>query len=256
MQTIGITITAFNEEENIRRCLSSVSWADEIVIMNCNSSDSTREIALKYTDKVFDVNNESNLNVNKNKGIDHVSANWVMVLDADEVVTDNLKDEIRKAINGDAPFTGYFIPRKNFYLDKWLKYGGNYPDYQLRLFKNGKGKFPALHVHERITLDGKAGFLKNEIEHYPYKSVSEYLKKFDFYTDFEAEFMKKSGFKIGFLPSINYFISKPLVRFIKRYLLKGGYKNGIPGVFAVLFDCLSYPVRYVKLWELYKNNQE
>jgi len=253
MQTIGITITAYNEENNIEACMKSITWADEIVLINCMSEDNTGKIASKYTDKIYDFENDPNININKNRGIDKISSDWVLILDADERVPEELKEEIKTVLKEESRNTGFFIPRKNFYFGKWLRYGGNYPDFQLRLFKKGLGSFPAEHVHERIKLAGNAGYLKNSIEHYPYNSVSEYFNKFNFYTDFEARYMKERGVKVTFRNSLNYFFITPFLRFVRRYFLKGGFKNGIPGISAVIFDCLSYTVRYIKLWELHKN---
>jgi len=253
MQTIGITITAYNEENNIEACMKSITWADEIVLINCMSGDNTGKIASQYTNKIYDFENDSNININKNRGIDKISSDWVLVLDADERVPEELKEEIKTVLKEESRNTGFFIPRKNFYFGKWLRYGGNYPDFQLRLFKKGLGSFPAEHVHERIKLAGNAGYLKNSIEHYPYNSVSEYFNKFNFYTDFEARYMKERGVKVTFRNSLKYFFIAPFLRFVRRYFLKGGFKNGIPGISAVIFDCLSYTVRYIKLWELHKN---
>ena len=132
-------------------------------------------------------------------------------------------------IEGELEQRGYtytakiFDSQAKYYFGKWLKYGGNFPDYQLRLFKKGKGRFPAKHVHERLEIEGKTGYLKKHLEHYPYHTISEYFRKFNFYTSFEALSLQKKEIKINFINSMKYIIFKPVVRSVRRYIFKGGF---------------------------------
>ncbi len=250
MNGVSVSITAYNEENNIDGVLTSVSFANEIILVNSESEDNTVRIAKKYTDKIFTRKNTPNLNVNKNFGFDQASCEWILCLDADEVIPPETADEISKIVTSETEYNGYYIPRKNYYFGKWLKYGGNYPDFQLRLFRKGKGKFPEKHVHERIELDGKTGKMLNPIEHHPYKTVGQYLEKFQFYTDFEANYLFNNGYKTGVGPAFNWMIWKPVTRFIRRYFLKLGMLHGIEGLAASAFDSYGFIIRYLKLREL------
>ena len=192
---ISVVISAFNEQNLIEDCLKSVKFvADEIVFVDNTSSDKTTEIARKYTDKIFiRPNDPVMLNKNKNFGFGKATGNWILSLDADERITPKLSAEIRKAIH-DNHFLGYEIPRKNIIFGKWIKHSIWWPDYNLRLFKKGFGKFPQKHVHEKLEVAGRVGRLKNPIIHYNYQTVSQFIRKLDTtYTESEAENFIKSG---------------------------------------------------------------
>lgn len=250
MSTITISIIAHNEAENIERCLNSLLWADEIVVVDCESEDNTAQLAQKYTAKIFQRENNPNLNVNKEFAISKATSDWVFYLDPDEVLTPALADEIKQVIQGPGDRVGYWVKRKNYFFGKWLKHGGKYPDYQLRLFKRGRGRFPKKHLHERLQIDGPLGCLKEPFEHHPYNSLSQLLKKFDFYTTFEACYMKDQGIRVGFWNTLRFLILLPLWRFFQRYFLKLGFLDGVAGFIACVFDSLNFIVRYAKLWEL------
>ena len=193
MATISVVISAFNEEEKIKDCLESVKdLADEIVFVDNESSDKTIEIAKKYTNKIFSRPNNPMLNVNKNFGFTKASGDWILSLDADERVTPELNKEIKDIFRGRHPgersdsriskgfwtsqndksnIDGYWIPRKNIIFGKWIQHSIWWPDYQLRLFKREKGKFPEKHVHEYISVDGEAAKMKEPMVHENYKTI-------------------------------------------------------------------------------------
>ena len=250
MSKLSISIIAHNEEENLADCLKSILFADEIIVIDCDSTDKTNEIAHQYTDKVFWRENTNNLNINKSYGFEQAISEWILYLDADERITSELAEEIYNIINSNPSENGFYIPRKNFYFGVWLANGGNYPDNQLRVFRREKGKFACEHVHEKLIIDGKIGNLKNPMEHYPYHTISQYLEKLDFYTTFEAEVMLKKGIKINFFSAFYMMVWKPDIRFLRRYFFKGGFLDGLAGFLACAFDVLNFIVRYAKYWEL------
>ena len=255
MAKLSVSLIIFNEEETLDMCLNSVKDAFEIVFIDTGCTDSSVEIAKKYTEKIFTAEHTPNLNVNKNFGFSKTSGEWILSLDGDEVITPELFEEIRKIIDSDTEFAGFFIPRKNHYLGRWLKRGAQYPDYQLRLFKREKGRFECRHIHERLKIDGKLGKLKEHMLHFPYERVSKYISKFDRDSNFEAKYLYEKNVRINFKNSFRWLILKPLTRFFKRYFLKRGFLDGLPGLFASLGDAAGFIVRYFKLYEIYRKDK-
>ncbi len=252
--TISACITAFNEEFNLEKTLQSLDWVDEIIVVDCESSDLTSEIAQKFNCKIFSQPNNSNLNVNKNFGFSKASANWILCLDADEVIPQKLKLEIQDLLKKDIAENGFFLKRKNNYFGKFLMRGGNYPDKQLRLFRNGFGKFPAKHVHERMEVRGEVGILNEPFEHYPYRDVKRYIEKLNFYTTFECEYRYNGGQRFSANKFFKILVSA-FIRFLRRYFFKLGFLDGFQGFAAVFFDFVSQVLIQIKLWEICRNNR-
>jgi len=243
---ISVSIIGHNEENNIKRCMESAKWADEIVFIDCGSTDRTAEISAGYTKNIFKKENNVNLNVNKQFGIDQCRNEWVLYIDPDEVITEGLKNEILSVVGkSSASYGGYLIPRKNYYFGKFLGFGGKYPDYQLRLFRKNSGRFRCESVHERISVNGKIGALKNPMLHYPYMNVSDMLKKSNFYTSRKAEllFSKKKR------PGCRLLV--PLLKFIENYIFKFGFLDGITGFKVCIMDSYNEFVTLLKLKEIY-----
>lgn len=250
--SISIAIIGHNEAYHLKELLPTLSWADEIVYVDAGSSDNSCDIASQFTSKIFRKENNPNLNVNKSFAIENTSCDWIFYLDPDERIPDDLKEILLKITSSNhQEYVAYTLPRKNYFFKKWLKYGSQYPDTQLRLFKKGYAKFPNKHVHEKLTVNGKIGHIPIAMLHFPYLTISQYLTKFDFYTTFEANFMYQNNVKINFVNSLNYLFYKPLTRFFRRFFLKLGFLDGYYGFFAALFDALNYIVRYFKLIEKY-----
>ena len=193
---VSVVISAYNEEKKLADCLKSVlDVASEIIVVNSGSTDKTEEIASKFTKNVYSRENNPMLNVNKNFGFGKAKSDWILNLDADERLEKALSNEILE-LSEDSQFSGYFIPRKNIIFGKWIQHTGWYPDHQLRLFKNGKGKFEEKHVHEMIQVDGEIGQLKNPMTHLNYESVSQFLDKMvRTYTVSEANVLFDNGYK-------------------------------------------------------------
>ncbi|MDP8240545.1 MAG: glycosyltransferase family 2 protein [Candidatus Hatepunaea meridiana] len=248
MTWLSVAMIAHNEADCIAASLSSVRWADQIIVVDCDSDDNTAKIAQKAGAEVYREPNRRNLNVNKNISIDHCNSDWVLVLDADEIIPYDLAGEIRKTIN-ETDAAGFLIARRNNILGRWLKYGGQYPDWQLRLFRKDCARFPAVHIHERIKIDGKVDKLTLPFDHYPYLRVTDMLRKGTFYAEFETKYLKDKGHKVSSFGLIIKAGIKPAFRFIRRYIFKGGFLDGIPGLVTAYFDAWNQAVRWIALWD-------
>ncbi|NQU06783.1 MAG: glycosyltransferase family 2 protein [Calditrichaeota bacterium] len=235
MATLSIAMIAYNEADVIGKALQSVAWADQIVVIDCSSNDATPEIARKAGAEVFNESNLKNLNINKNISIDRCTSDWVLVFDADEIIPYDLAGEIRAVIN-DADHDGYWIKRKNFTLGRWLKHASSYPDRQLRLFRNGKGRFPADHIHERIQIDGSIGRLSLPFDHHPFRCLDDMMRKLNRDVVFESQYMYDKGVKDNITTILPRVLIQPFFRFFRRYILKGGFLDGIPGLAMAFLD--------------------
>lgn len=242
---LSVTLAVFNEEKFLGKCLESIkSIADEIVIVDGKSTDQTVKIAQKYNAKIISKpNNPINFHINKKISNDNAKGDWILQLDADEQVSPQLSSEIIKIINSAPEENGFWIPRANFFLGKFLKKGGAYPDYTLRLYRKGKGNIPAIDVHEQAVVEGKVGYLKFDLLHYNNPTFSDYInKRFNRYTDIMAT--KLQG---GFFSNV---VWNPLFDqnqgFISIYIRHLGFLDGFPGFVWALFSALHFPIAYFK----------
>lgn len=247
MAKLTVVISTYNSENKIDECLKSVSFADEIIVVDGTSTDKTIDIAKKYTSKIFVRSNNPMLNINKNFGFTKATSEWILCLDSDERVTPELKEEIKKTLNEDnKEVNGYWIPRKNIIFGKWIEHTGWYPDYQLRLIRNGKGKFEEKHVHEMIKIEGKNNYLRSNLLHYNYDNISQFLKKIsDIYAPNEAEQLIKNGYKFNWQDALRF----PFKEFLNRYFLREGYKDGFHGLVLSLLMSFYHLVVFVSIWE-------
>ena len=246
MNRLSVIIITYNEEENIRDCLESVQWSDEIVIVDALSSDRTVEIAREFTTRVFQ-NKWTNFSQQKNLVLGKASNEWVLNIDADERVTPELKEEILNILNSQSPpFNGYYIARRNHYLGKWIRHCGWYPDYKLRLFLREKGKFNERMVHESVLVEGRKGHLKSCLDHYSYKNLSDHLNKIDKFTSLAAEEMFTNG-KKGRAFDLLF---RPPAKFINMYLIKKGCLDGTYGLIVSIIGSFYVFMKYLKLWQL------
>ncbi|OHA14806.1 MAG: hypothetical protein A2909_01265 [Candidatus Tagabacteria bacterium RIFCSPLOWO2_01_FULL_39_11] len=244
---ISVVISAFNEEDKIEDCLASAKLiADEIIFVDNTSNDKTVVIAKKYTTKIFiRPNDPVMLNRNKNFGFTKVTGDWILSLDADERLTPELIREIRSKISVNQ-FSGYEIPRKNIIFGKWIKHSIWWPDYNLRLFRKGKGKFPLAHVHEKLQVKEEVGRLKNPMIHYNYQTVSQFIQKLDrTYTESETENFLREGKSISWYDAIRW----PTADFVKTFFFQKGYKDGLHGLVLCLFQAFYSLVFFAKVWE-------
>lgn len=247
MNNISVVLATYNEEDSLENCLKSIEkLADEIVIVDGGSTDKTLDIAKRFKARIIQTNNPQIFHINKNKAIDSAEGDWILQLDADEVVTENLAGEIKNAVLAESDINGYWIPRKNFFLRKFLTKGGQYPDYTLRLYRRGKGRLPAKDVHEQAAVEGKVSYLQCDLLHLRDKDFSEYLDRFNRYTDLLALQIRDSSDKKNIFSFLNFIFIKPTLWFLKVYLRHRGYVDGFPGFIFALFSSLRFPVSYIK----------
>ncbi|MDO8657809.1 MAG: glycosyltransferase family 2 protein, partial [Candidatus Levybacteria bacterium] len=248
MNKLSVVISAFNEEKKIRDCLKSASFADEIIFIDNSSTDNTVKIAKEFTSKIFKRENNLMLNVNKNYGFTKAINDWILCLDADERVTPELAKEIKSILDlEDDHINGYWIPRKNMIFGKWIKYAGWYPDHQLRLFKKDKGKFEERHVHEMIKLDGEVDYLKENLIHYNFETVSQFLHKhINIYAQNEAEDLISKGYVFAWTDAIRF----PFQEFLSRFFAREGYKEGVHGLIISMLMAFYHLVIFTKIWEM------
>lgn len=265
-QKLSVVLATFNEEKNLADCLESVKGlADEIVVVDGSSSDKTVEIAKKYGSKVLVTDNPPIFHINKQKAIDMATKDWILQLDADERVTRELAKEIDNTVNPvkadirgnpqtirENQINGYWIPRKNWFLGRFLMKGGVYPDYTLRLYKKGKGKLPQKDVHEQAIVDGKVGYLEHPLIHIADPSFRRYLQRYDRYTNLIArELQEKHTGKDPFT-MIKYILVLPLWWFFLIYVRHKGFMDGWQGFVFALFSGLRFSVGYVKYLRIKK----
>lgn len=248
MSKVSAVISAYNEEKNIERCLQSLSFADEILVVDNSSSDNTAKIAKKYTNKVFSQENDpSQIDIQKNLGFELASSDWILSIDADEEVSEGLVREIEEVINKkDNTINGYWIPRKNIIFGKFIEYTGWYPDPQLRLFRKGSGKFVKTHVHEPIKLEGKSAYLNEHLIHHHYNTISEFVNRtINAYAPNEAQNYLNKGYRFSYFDAIRF----PLNEFISRFFARKGYKDGFHGLMLSLLMAFYYFMVFALLWE-------
>lgn len=245
--TLSAVIITHNEERNIQDCLESIKWVDEIVIVDACSLDKTVEITRRYTDKMYQ-RSWPGYGEQKNFGIDQATSDWVLIVDADERVTEELRDEIQATLQlPDNEFVGYEIPRKNYFWGRWIRWAGQYPDHQLRLFKRTDGRYDQRRIHEHLILRGRKKVLKNPFDHFSYQSISDYLQRLNVYTTIGAE--EKFKIKKAFCRYYDLVI-RPGSTFIKFYILKQGFREGIRGFILSILASFHTFMKYAKLWEI------
>ncbi|MGR3317857.1 MAG: glycosyltransferase family 2 protein [Candidatus Anammoxibacter sp.] len=242
---VSVCIITFNEEDRIKDCLESVIWADEIIVVDSYSTDKTVAICKEYTDKVFSNEWPGNI-AQKNYALNIAGKEWVLFLDADERVSDELSRAIRKELNNsELKFNGFFCRRHSYYMGRLINHGGWYPDYQLRLFKKADVRWEGVNPHGRVKVDGQTKYIKEDIIHYPYRSISDQLKTIDNYSTLFADEMIREGRKLNIL---QLFI-RPPTRFLETYFWKKGFLDGLPGLINILIASFYVFLKYLKWYE-------
>ena len=246
--TISICIISFNEERNIKRCLESSKWADEIIVVDSMSQDRTVEIAKEYTDNVYQ-RAWSTYTDQKNFALSKATGDWIFSIDADEEISQGLQAEIRREIEKGNAKDGYTIPRLSYYQGRWIKHSGFYPDRQLRLFRRNRGSWVGKRVHERVHVNGEAGPLRSNLLHYPYKgTISGQLQTVDKFSTLLAQNIFEEGKRYNLL----VLLLRPPLKFIEVYFLRLGLLDGLAGFVIALTSAYALFVRYVKLREIAK----
>ena len=244
---ISVSIITKNEERNIERCLKSVGWADEIIIVDSGSSDQTLDICKKYQCKIIHTE-WLGFGLTKKIGVLHSRNDWILSIDADEVVSIELANKIQDIIL--SPSNQCFkIKRNSFYLGKEIKYSGWQNDYPVRLFNKNFANFNEKKVHEKVVCSKSAAKVKLPIFHYTHTSIEQHLKKIDLYTSLGAQELLLDGKKVSFV----YPFFSCAIKFIKVYIIRLGFMDGKEGLILSIFSSFYSFLKYIKLWALIRN---
>ncbi len=242
---ISAIVVSFNEEENIRGCLESLSWCDEIVVVDSFSADRTVEICRQYTDRVVQ---RAWAGYRDQKAFAHSLATreWVFLVDADERVPSELRGEILEALSRYSRVAAFSVPRLVYYLDRWWWRGGWYPDYDVRIFRRDRATWGGSDPHERIVIDGRVRRLENPLHHFSYRDISDHLRRINHFTSISSKelFLQRKRWRW----SDN--LIRPAARFFRSYIWKRGFLEGFPGFFLAATAAIYVFMKYAKLREL------
>lgn len=280
-KTLSVVLATFNEEENLPTCLESVKkLADEIVVVDGTSSDKTVEIAKSFGAKVLVKDNPQMFHINKQKAINMATSDWILQLDADERVSAKLAEEISKFIEmtdveieeyqklipnaklfqrhqrlikdrdgrvgkEDGAYVAFFLPRANFFLGRYLKAGGVYPDGVIRLFKRGKAYLPCKDVHEQFEVDGRVGWLQNDLLHFDSPTFKKYLARNQRYTRFIAIQYREEKIPKNIFNFFKYIVVLPIYWFLMTFIRHKGFKDSWQGFVFSFFSALRFPISYI-----------
>jgi glycosyltransferase involved in cell wall biosynthesis len=249
-------LITFNEEDNVIAALESIGFADEIIVIDSHSMDGTRELARGFRGRSQD-GREIEPRVierdwpghveQKNFAIDQAQHDWVFCLDADERVSPRLRKEIETELAVDLPeFDGYTMPRKTYYLGRWILRGGWYPDQKLRLFRRSRGRWTGINPHDHVKVQGRTRDLEGDLYHFSYRNIADHLRTINFFTDIASKEKQKR--------SVRYPLARMLIhppyKFFKMYFLKQGFREGIPGFIIAIIGMFYVFLKYAKLWEV------
>ena len=242
---VSVYILTYNNRRTIERCLKSLSWAEELVVVDSFSTDGTYEICRQYTDKTYQRKWTGHCDQYQ-YAANQTTHSWIMFVDADEEVPSELAHEIRKVLGERAnEVDGFIAYRRTFYLGRWIRFGGWYPDCELRLYRRDKGRWEG-GLHAKIVVDGRVDSLKNKYLHYTYRNISDQIQTIDKYSRIAAEDMVQQGETF----SLFKLLFHPPFRFIKEYFFKSGFRDGLPGLVIALSTTYYVFIKYAKLWEL------
>jgi len=288
---LSVTLATYNEAENLDQCLYAIKdIANEIIIVDGSSIDDTVKIARKYGAKVTIKENPENFHINKQLANNLAKGEWILQLDADEVVSEDLANEIRQILktencepriaknnkklfkkhqklleqrdgqvgtnNPNDPIVAYFISRRNYFLGKFLKYGGTYPDGVIRLFKKNKAYLPCQTVHEQYQVDGRVSWLNNYLLHYDSPTFKRYLERNNRYSSLFAQQLQKQNTPLTIFNYIKYLILKPTGICLKLYFRHKAFLDGFPGLVWSWYSGKIWADAYVKYWEKNNKNHE
>jgi len=245
-QRLSVTVITLNEEHTIPACLQSVAWADEIIIVDSFSTDRTAELCRQYTDKVIQRQWPGHVR-QKQYALEQASGDWILSLDADERLSPEATEEIRRTVlNGSPSADGFILPRQSYYLGRWIRHGGWYPDYKLRLVRRGTASWGGEDPHDKLLLTGRAAKLQGRIIHYVYAGISDQLRTVDAFSKITAEQWHSQGRR----SSLVLMLGKPLARFLECYFWKCGFLDGMPGLIIAVITSYYAFLKFAKLWEL------
>ncbi len=247
MIKISAAIITFNEEKNIKRCIDSLDFCDEIIVVDSLSSDNTCKIAKELGAKVIDQKFLGHID-QKQLAVDYCSNNWVLSLDADEEVSEELKKTILSLLQNDFKYDAFSMNRISFHLGRWIKHGGWYPDRKIRLFNKTKAKWGGYNPHDKVIVNGTVGYISGDLKHYVFTDLRQNIDANNSYSSIMANDLYRNGKKFSY---IKLFL-KPLGKFLETYIYKRGFLDGMPGFIIAVGAAYSMFLKFSKLWELEK----
>ncbi len=249
MTTLSVCIVTKNEEHNIEKTLQAISFVDEIIIVDSYSSDRTIEICKKYTNHIY-LNVWQGCGIQKKFVLEKASCEWVLILDADEILSTELQKEIQNVIKNPTEYSGFYIPYQSFYLGKAIKFGDWYNESHLRLFKRIKGEIIPNFAHFGLKVDGKLTYLSNKILHYPFPTIETVLNKLNNYSTLGAKDLLKRGAKSNIVIAILH----GLFTFFRGYIFRLGLLDGKYGLILAISNAQGTYYKYIKLMLLLSPN--
>jgi glycosyltransferase involved in cell wall biosynthesis len=242
---LSAIVVCFNEEHNIAACLESLKWCDEIVVVDSFSTDRTVEISRQYKARVIQ---REWLGYQDQKKFAHSQAtkDWVLLLDADERISLELEAEIQEALSRDGNrYAGYSMPRLAFYLGRWWRRGGWYPDYKVRLFRRDRASWGGTDPHDKVLVNGQVRRLRSPIYHFTYRNMNDHVQRINQYTTISSAELKKQGARWRLSDAL----VRPLIRFFRSYIVERGFLEGFAGLYIAVIAAVYVFLKYAKLWE-------
>lgn len=243
-EPLSVLVPTRNEEANLPACLDSVRWAEEVVVVDSGSTDGTLSIATGGADRVLS-HEYVNSAAQKNWALPQLTHRWVLIVDADERVPNSLRAEIERVLADPGRADGYWIHRANHFLGRPIRAAGWQRDKVLRLFDRSKGAYQTLHVHAEVEIHGRVGFLRERLVHDTYRSLDQYFEKFGRYTRWSAEDLKQRGIRASW----SRLLFRPWLRFLRMYVLEGGFREGRHGLVLCWLAAFSVFTKYARRWE-------
>ena len=243
MTPVSVTVITRDEAANIEACLASVAWADDVLVVDCGSTDRTVDIAKARGARVI-VKDWPGYSAQKNFAATEAAHDWILSVDADERVSSELATEIRARLSGDVALAGFRIPRVTWHLGRWIRTTDWYPDYQLRLYDRRRARWKERRVHESVTADGPVGQLAADLQHYAYRDITHHHQTMDRYTTLAAEDMYASGRRAG----VADLALHPPAAFLRNYVLRRGFTDGVPGFIISVMNAHYVFLKFAKLW--------
>lgn len=244
--SVSAIVVCFNEEDNIARCLRSLRWCDEIVVVDSFSTDRTVEICREFTDLIIQ-REWAGYGNQKAFAQSKATKDWVLSVDSDEEVTRELQREIREelALNG-GQYSGFVLPRMVFYLGRWWRRGGWYPDYNARLFRRDRATWGGTEPHAKIVVDGALRRLRHPLHHFSYRNIDDHIQRINRFTSISSGELRKQNQRWRLSDAL----FRPAFRFFRSYVLKRGFMEGFAGFYVAVTAAVYVFLKYAKLWEL------
>ncbi|MBI2189660.1 MAG: glycosyltransferase family 2 protein [Acidobacteria bacterium] len=250
MPKVTVTIITLKEAEHIAAAIDSARWADEVLVVDCGSTDGTVDIA-RSTGAVVLCREWTGYVDQKNFAAERASHDWIFSLDADERITPALAAEVRTLLTTEPPLGGYRLPRVAYHLGRWVRTTDFYPDYQTRLYDRRTARWRGQYVHESVSVDGPVGQLRHELQHYSFRNLRDQLDRINHYTTLAARQMHESGRRSGPL----HLLVHPPAAFLRNYLLRRGILDGTAGLTISLMNAYSVFLKFAKLWEMQREEK-